>query len=68
MNVIKSTWAFKIKRFPNGLLREPEACFCVYEDIQIEGVQDFDTFTPVVQWTTIHTPWIREPKLTITHT
>ena len=55
MNVIKSTWAFKIKRYPNGLLRKLKARFCVRGDMQIEGVDYFDTFAPVVQWTTIRT-------------
>ena len=49
MNVIKSTWAFKIKRYPNGILRKLKARFCVRGDMQIEGVDCFDTFVPVVQ-------------------
>jgi Reverse transcriptase (RNA-dependent DNA polymerase)./Integrase core domain. len=53
MNVISSTWAFKIKRFPDGLIRKLKARFCVRGDQQIEGVDFFDTFAPVVQWSTI---------------
>ena len=37
MNVLKSTWAFKIKRFPNGLIRKFKGRFCVRGDMQIEG-------------------------------
>ncbi len=53
MNVIPSTWAFKIKRFPDGLVRKFKARFCVRGDKQIEGIDVFDTFAPVVQWSTV---------------
>ena len=33
MNVLKSTWAFKIKRFPNGLIRKFKGRFCVRGDM-----------------------------------
>ena len=49
MNILPSTWAFKIKRFPDGLVRKLKARFCVRGDKQIEGVDFFDTFAPVVQ-------------------
>ena len=53
MNVIQSTWAYKIKRFPDGLIRKLKARFCVRGDMQIEGVDFFNTFSPVVQWATV---------------
>jgi Reverse transcriptase (RNA-dependent DNA polymerase) len=53
MNVLPSTWAFKIKRFPNGLVKKLKARFCARGDKQIEGVDFFDTFAPVVSWTTV---------------
>ena len=53
MNVLPSTWAFKIKRFPDGLIRKLKARFCVRGDKQIEGIDFFDTFAPVVQWSTV---------------
>jgi hypothetical protein len=53
MNVLPSTWAFKCKRFPDGLIRKLKARFCVRGDMQIEGVDFFDTFAPVVNWTTV---------------
>ena len=53
MNILPSTWAFKIKRFPDGLVRKLKARFCVQGDKQIEGVDFFDTFAPVVQWSTV---------------
>jgi len=53
MNVIQPTWAYKIKRFPDGLVRKLKARFCVQGDMQIEGVDFFNTFAPVVQWATV---------------
>lgn len=53
MNVINSIWAFKIKRCPNGIICKLKARFCVRGDMQIKGVDVFDTFTPVVQWATV---------------
>jgi hypothetical protein len=51
--VILSTWAFKIKRFPSGLVRKLKGRFCVRGDMQKEGIDVFETFAPVVSWTTI---------------
>jgi hypothetical protein len=53
MNVLPSTWAFKCKRYPDGSVRKLKARFCARGDKQIEGVDYFDTFAPVVNWTTI---------------
>jgi hypothetical protein len=53
MKVLDSTWAFKCKRFPDGSVRKLKARFCVRGDQQVEGVDFFDTFAPVVQWSTI---------------
>ena len=53
MNVLPGTWAFKIKRYPDGLVKKLKACFCARGDRQIEGVNYFDTFAPVVNWTTV---------------
>ena len=53
MNVLPSKWAFKLKRFPDGLVKKFKARFCVRGDRQIEGVDFFETWSPVVQWTTV---------------
>ena len=53
MNVLPSTWAFKCKRFPDGSIRKFKGRFCVRGDRQIEGVDFFETFAPVVNWTTV---------------
>jgi Reverse transcriptase (RNA-dependent DNA polymerase) len=53
MHVLPSVWAFKCKRFPDGLVRKLKARFCVRGDCQIDGVDVFDTFAPVVSWQTV---------------
>ena len=55
MKVLPSVWAFKIKRFPDGLLKKFKARFCARGDRQVEGVDYFDTWAPVVMWSTIRT-------------
>jgi hypothetical protein len=53
MNVLPSTWAFKRKLYPNGLVRKLKARFCCRGDQQLFGVDFWDTFAPVVSWTTV---------------
>jgi hypothetical protein len=36
-NVIKSTWAFKCKRYPDGLIKKFKARFCARGDMLLEG-------------------------------
>ena len=52
-NVLQSTWAFKRKRYPDGRLRKYKARFCVQGDQQIQGIDVFDTYAPVVSWITV---------------
>jgi hypothetical protein len=54
MNVVSSVWAFKRKRYPNGSIRKLKARICAQGFEQIEGVDYFETFAPVVQWTTVY--------------
>ena len=63
MNVIDSTWAFKLKRYPDGLVKKFKARFCARGDQQIEGVDFFETYAPVVQWTTVRLMLILEVLL-----
>ena len=51
--VLPGTWAFKIKRFAYGQIRKFKARFCVRGDKQVEGIDYFDTYAPVVSWTTV---------------
>jgi hypothetical protein len=53
MKVIPSTWAFKCKRFPDSLVRKLKSRFCVRGDCQIDGADVFNTYAPVMSWTTI---------------
>ncbi len=53
MNVLPSTRAFKIKRYRDGSVKKFKARFCAREDRQLEGVDYFETWAPVVQWSTI---------------
>ena len=53
MNVIKSTWAFKLKRYPDGLIKKFKESFCAKGDMQMEGIDFFQIYAPVVQCTTV---------------
>jgi hypothetical protein len=46
--VLDSTWVFRHKRFPDGSVRKLKARWCVRGDQQVEGVDFFDTYAPVV--------------------
>ena len=52
-NILDSTWAFKRKRFLDGRVRKLKARLCVQGDQQIEGVDFFDTYAPIVAWSTV---------------
>jgi Reverse transcriptase (RNA-dependent DNA polymerase) len=52
-NILAGTWAFKIKRFPDGRLRKFKARFCARGDQQVEGIDYFEKYAPVVAWTTV---------------
>ncbi|KAL7460059.1 hypothetical protein ACHAXS_000526 [Conticribra weissflogii] len=63
LHVINSTWAFKLKRYPDGMMKTFKAQFCARDDQQLEGVDFFETYAPVVQWTTVHLMLILEVLL-----
>ncbi len=63
LNVIQLTWAFKCKCFPDGLIKKFKARFCAQGDMQLEGVDFFETYAPVVQWTTNRLMFILEVLL-----
>ena len=52
-NVVDSTCTFKLKCFPDGLIKKFNAQLFVQGDQQVHGVDFFETYTPVVQWTII---------------
>jgi hypothetical protein len=52
--VLKSTQVFKLKRLPDGTPHHCKARFCAHRDIQTMGIDFFETYAPVVQWSTVH--------------
>jgi hypothetical protein len=50
---LKSTWVFKLKRLPDGTPLKFKARSCVRGDLQREGVDFFETYAPVCQWSTV---------------
>ena len=52
-NILMSTWALKKKRYPDGALKTFKARLCVRGDQQIDGLDVFETFAPVVDWITV---------------
>ena len=53
LNVLKGIWAFKLKHLPDGTPFCFKARFCAHGDLQREGTDFFDTYAPVVQWSTV---------------
>ena len=51
--VLPGTWAFKLKRLPDGSPLKFKTRYCVRGDKQVEGVDYFETYAPIVQWSTI---------------
>ena len=51
MNVLMSTWEFKLKRYLDGLIKDFKAHFCARGDMQLKGIDFLKTYAPVVQWT-----------------
>lgn len=60
---IDSTWAFKLKRFPDGMIKKFKARLCARGDQQEHGIDYFETYAPVVQWTTVRLMLILEVLL-----
>ena len=54
---------FKIKRLPSGMASKFKARFVVCGDRQLEGVDFFETYAPVVQWSTIRLIMVLAAKL-----
>ncbi|KAL7547640.1 hypothetical protein ACHAWF_010923 [Thalassiosira exigua] len=43
MRVLPSTWAFKVKRFPDGTVKKLKAHFCASGDWQEHGIKLWET-------------------------
>ena len=53
LEVLKGTWALKLKRLPDGTPSKYKDRYCVRGDLQTEGVDLIETYAPVVQWSTV---------------
>ncbi len=63
MNILSSTWAFKIKWYPDGRVKKFKAQFCARSDRQKERIDYFETWALVVQWLTVQIIMILAIKL-----
>ena len=61
IKVIPVTWAFCLKRFPDGLAKKFKARFCACGDIR--GVDFFETWSPIVCWSTVRLLMILSTEL-----
>ena len=53
VNVLELTGSFNLKRFPSGQINKIKAISYSWVQHQNEGVYQFETCVPEVQWTTI---------------
>ena len=51
--ILPGTWTFKRKRYPDGRIRKHKARFCLRGDKQVVGIDVFETYAPVVQWSSV---------------
>ena len=51
--IIKSTWAFRQKRTPDGVPTKKKARLCVRGDTMQKDVDYFESYSPVVQWSSV---------------
>ena len=65
MNAIDSTWYFRCKLYPDGLINNFKARFYARGDQQLEWIDFFETYAPVVQWTTVRLMLILEVLLVL---
>jgi len=63
--VIGSTWAFRRKLYPDGSIRKLKARICCRGDQEPDS-SVFDTYAPVVSWTTVRLLYILTLKLGLT--
>ena len=53
VKVIPGTWAFVIKRYPDGRHCKFKARYCAHGDCQVEGIDYDEKYSPVVSWSTV---------------
>ena len=52
-SILESTWKFKKKQYPDVGLKKLKSRFCVQGDQQVDRVDVFETYAPVVTWITV---------------
>ncbi len=52
-NILPSKWAFKRKRYPSGTVCKLMAWLCTCSDRQLEGIDFFEMYAPLVAWSTV---------------
>ena len=60
---IQSTWAFRCKRYPDGTVKKFKARVCIMGNRQTYGVEYFETWSPVVQWSVVCLMLVLSAKL-----
>ena len=51
--ILPLTWVFKLKQYPDGQPWKFKARLCVCGDHQVEGIDYFEKYAPVVSWSTV---------------
>jgi hypothetical protein len=51
--LLNAIWSYKRKRTPSGLLRKHKACICTDGSKQQYGIDYWDTYAPVISWSTV---------------
>ena len=52
MKILPGTWAFRVKRTPDGQIKKYKGRYCVRGDLQ-ENKDEIDAYAPVVSWSTV---------------
>ena len=63
MKVLAVTWVFQLKQFPYGLAKKFKACFCICSNMQVQGIDFFETWSPVFCWRTVRFLMVLSTKL-----
>ena len=51
--VLPGTWVMRVKHYPDGSVNKYKARFCDRGDKQIEGVDYYEKYAPVINWNTV---------------
>ena len=51
--VLDGTWVFRCKPLPDVTIKKLKARYCVRGDQQVAGIDYFETYAPVVNWSTV---------------